>query len=71
MREKIKYTFRTLTPFGWFLFLTLFLVPFMLGWVWGYQTQDKLIELQSKTNGMEHTTNYKQLHKVDFTKGDD
>ena len=43
MREKIKYTFRTLTPFGWFLFLTLFLVPFMLGWIWGYQTQDKLI----------------------------
>ena len=70
MREKIRYTFRTLTPFGWFLFLTLFLVPFMLGWA-AYNFNEELIELQSKTNGMEHTTNYKQLHKVGFTKGDD
>lgn len=62
MKEKLRYALRTFTPFGWFLFFTLVLVPFMLGFVWGYTTEDKLIELQSKTNGMEHTTNYQQLH---------
>ena len=65
MREfkKILRKLPILTPYGWFIFITLVLVPFMVGFVGGYVTQDTLIKLQSKTNGMEHTDNWKQLHK--------
>ena len=53
-----------LTITGWFLLLTLLSVPLLLGFSYaGYKLNSQLIELQSKTNGMEHTTNYKQLHK--------
>ena len=54
-----------LTPYGWFLFLTLMLVPFMLGFIGGYATNTNLIDIQSKTNGMEYTTNWQQLHKAE------
>ena len=53
MKEHFRNFYRILTPFGWFLFFTLIIVPFVLGFVGGYTTQDQLIELQSKTNGME------------------
>ena len=61
--KKILRKLPILTPYGWFIFITLVLVPFMVGFVGGYVTQDTLIKLQSKTNGMEHTDNWKQLHK--------
>ena len=54
-----------LTPHGWFLFFTLMLVPFMLGFVGGYHFNHRIIVIQSKTNGMEHTTNWQQLHKTE------
>ena len=57
------------TPFtmtGWLLIITLLAVPLLLGASYaGYKINSQLIELQSKTNGMEHTTNFKQLHKGD------
>ena len=58
--------YRTLTPLGWLLFLILIIAPFMIGWAWGYSTNSTLIKLQSRTNGMEHTTNFEQLHKADL-----
>lgn len=66
----LKNVYRTLTPFGWFLFFTLVLVPFFVGFVGGYVTQDTLIKLQSKTNGMEHTDNWEQLHKAELEGGE-
>ena len=62
----IRNIYRTLTPFGWFLFFTLIVAPLMLGWAWGNDMNGELIKLQSKTNGMEHTTNFEQLHKTDL-----
>ena len=57
------------TPFtmtGWLLILTLLAVPLLLGASYvGYQINSQLIQLQSRTNGMEHTDNYHQLHKGD------
>ena len=53
--------YRTLTPLGWFLIFTLIIFPFLLGWSWGYYTNSELLKIQSKTNGMEHTTNFEQL----------
>ena len=57
------------TPFtmtGWLLILTLLAVPLLLGFSYaGYQINSQLIQLQSRTNGMEHTDNYHQLHKGD------
>ena len=62
MKQKLREIYRTLTPQGWLLFITLVLLPFILGFVSGYSVEDSLIKIQSRTNGMEHTTNYKQLH---------
>ena len=57
------------TPFtmtGWLLILTLLAVPLLLGSAYvGYQFNSELIRLQSRTNGMEHTTNYKLIHRGD------
>lgn len=57
------------TPFtltGWLLIITLLSVPLLLGFSYaGYQLNTQLIKLQSRTNGMEHTDNYRQLHKGD------
>ena len=66
LKEYFRNFYRILTPFGWFLFFTLIIVPFVLGFVGGYTAQDQLIKLQSKTNGMEHTDNYRQLHKAEL-----
>ena len=62
----IRNIYRTLTPLGWFLFFTLIIAPLMIGMSWGYCENTALIKIQSKTNGMEHSTNYEQLHKADL-----
>ena len=54
--------YRTLTPLGWFLLFSLIIFPFLLGWSWGYHANSELLKIQSQTKGMEHTTNFKQLH---------
>ena len=64
--REVSSTIKAITPFGWFIIFTLFLVPLMLGWAWGNEMNGELIWLQSKTNGMEHTTNWQQLHKTDL-----
>ena len=71
-RELEKLTRGTpLTLTGWFLVFILLSVPILLGCSYaGYQVNSQLIELQSKTNGMEHTTNYKQLHGKEDTRHD-
>ena len=70
MREFIYHKFERftrgtpLTVTGWLLVIILVTVPLLLGCGYaGYQVNTELIELQSKTNGMEHTDNWKQLHK--------
>ena len=60
-----KDIYRTLTPFGWSLFFVLIVAPLMIGWTWGYHVQSELLKIQSQTNGMEHSTNYEQLHGKD------
>ena len=71
MKKFEKLTRHTpLTPFGWFVFFALVLVPLLLGFVGGYTTQDTLLQLQSKTNGMEHTDNWEQLHKAEVVNND-
>ena len=53
------------TPFGWaVIFLLLFIITVTFAFI-GHQINSQLIQLQSQTNNMEHTTNYKQLHKVE------
>lgn len=59
---------RAITPFGWFVIFVLILAPLMIGWAWGNEMNGELIWLQSRTNGMEYTTNWKQLHKADLLK---
>ena len=66
MRAKIRNFYRTLTPFGWFLFFALILAPLTIGCAWGNDMNGELIKLQSRTNGMEHSSNYEQLHKADL-----
>ena len=52
-----------LTPLGWFIAFILLATPIILGFSYaGYKINSQLIQIQSRTNGMEHTTNYKQLH---------
>lgn len=54
-----------LTLHGWLIVLILLATPLLLGFSYvGYQVNSELIELQSKTNGMEYTTNYQQLHRA-------
>lgn len=53
-----------LTMTGWTLLLILLAVPLLLGCSYvGYTVNSELIQIQSQTNGMRHTTNYEQLHK--------
>ena len=68
MREfkKILRTLPILTPYGWFIFITLVLVPFFVGFVGGYTFNHQIISIQSKTNGMGHTDNWEQLHKAEL-----
>ena len=60
-----KFTRDTpLTVTGWVILLILISVPLMLGTAYaGYQFNSELIRLQSRTNGMDHTTNYQLLHR--------
>ena len=50
-----KLTNKTpLTPFGWFVITLIVAVPVMLGCAYvGYSFNSQLIELQSRTNGMD------------------
>lgn len=58
------------TAYGWAIILAVMflLVPLLLGSAYtGYTFNSTLIQLQSRTNGMEHTTNFKQLHSINKT----
>ena len=61
------------TPFtmtGWLLIITLLAVPLLLGCSYiGYTVNSQLIELQSRTNGMEYTDNWHVLHHEKHEEG--
>ena len=58
-----------LTPLGWFIAFVLLATPIILGFSYaGYTINSQLIQIQSRTNDMEHTTNYKQLHGGNYEK---